>query len=431
MKETDNLQLKKPDLEDFYNIEDFNINADVIDAAIYALQLAKVSVEERKRWDEKADNVIATQTSAGLESADDKKKLDGIAEGANAYTHPSYTARTGVPTDNQTPAFGGSFTVTQPVSDANGHITGMNSRTVTIPNTVASQSAAGLESADDKKKLDGIAEGANAYTHPSYTARTGVPTSNQTPSFGGSFTVTQPVSDGTGHITGMNSRTVTIPNTVATQSAAGLESADDKKKLDGIAAGAQVNSITGVKGNAESSYRTGNVNLTPANLGALATNGDSKSNTVTFTSNDVADGSATSWTNVTKLASGITHATFFQRVSQMFKNVRYLYKVLGTTDISAIGDGTVKGAISTLNSNLAKKVMVSPGTVSNGYVTIKHNLNISDMVPICQVGNNAAVLIYNTQIVNNNSFRVGVMYANGYSLSAIPDGTDINIIWTY
>lgn len=55
-----------------------------------------------------------------------------------------------------------------------------------------------------------------------------------------------------------------------TTSAAGLMSADDKTKLNGIATGAQVNSITGVKGNAESSYRTGNVNLTPANIGAAA-----------------------------------------------------------------------------------------------------------------------------------------------------------------
>ena len=56
----------------------------------------------------------------------------------------------------------------------------------------------------------------------------------------------------------------------ATTSAAGLMSAADKTKLDGIATGAQVNTITGVKGNAESSYRTGNVNLTPANIGAAA-----------------------------------------------------------------------------------------------------------------------------------------------------------------
>lgn len=60
------------------------------------------------------------------------------------YTHPSYTARSGVPTANQTPAFGGTFSVTQPVSDNSGHITAMNSRNVTIPSTPASTSAAGL-----------------------------------------------------------------------------------------------------------------------------------------------------------------------------------------------------------------------------------------------------------------------------------------------
>ena len=76
--------------------------------------------------------------------------------------------------------------------------------------------------------------------------------------------------------------------------------------------------------------------------------------------------------------------------------------------------------------------MASYGTVSNGYVTIKHNLNISDMTPICQVGNNGTdVLIYITQVIDNNSFRVGVVYANNYILSVIPDGTTINIIWTY
>ena len=134
--------------------------------------------------------------------------------------------------------------------------------------------------------------------------------------------------------------------------------------------------VTGVKGNSETYYRRGNVNITASNIGLgnvnntsdadkpistamqtalntkLATNGDSKSNTVTFTSSDVADGSATAWTTVTKLASGITHATFFARVSQMFKNVRYLYKMLGSTSISDIGDGTVTGALTTISDSL-------------------------------------------------------------------------------
>ena len=66
----------------------------------------------------------------------------------------------------------------------------------------------------------------------------------------------------------------------ATTSAAGFMSADDKTKLNGIQAGAQVNSITGVKGNAESSYRTGNVNITPANIGAIATSARGAANGV-------------------------------------------------------------------------------------------------------------------------------------------------------
>lgn len=56
----------------------------------------------------------------------------------------------------------------------------------------------------------------------------------------------------------------------ASTTAAGLMSAADKSKLNGIASGAQVNSVTGVKGNAETNYRTGNVNITPANIGAAA-----------------------------------------------------------------------------------------------------------------------------------------------------------------
>ena len=118
-----------------------------------------------------------------------------------------------------------------------------------------------------------------------------------------------------------------------------------------------LNQAIGLKANEkEFNSHTENKNnphgVTAAQVGALTPTGDTKSNKVTFTSNDVADANAASWTSVTALNSGITHATFFQRVSQMFKNVRYLYKMLGTTDISKIGNGTVRGAISQLNSDL-------------------------------------------------------------------------------
>lgn len=114
--------------------------------------------------------------------------------------------------------------------------------------------------------------------------------------------------------------------------------------------------VTGVKGAKETSYRRGNVKLTPENIGAVATGGDTASNVTSFTSSDVADGSAPSWTNVATLTSGETHTSLFAKVSQMFKNVRYLYKMFGTTDISSIGGGTVTGAISSQNKALAQTV---------------------------------------------------------------------------
>lgn len=89
--------------------------------------------------------------------------------------------------------------------------------------------------------------------------------------------------------------------------------------------------------------------------GKLDKTGDAKDNTVTYTSADVADGGAAAWTSVAKLTTGEKLSSVLSKVSTMFKNIRYLYKMLGTTDISAIGGGTVTGAISKLNTDLGKK----------------------------------------------------------------------------
>lgn len=81
----------------------------------------------------------------------------------------------------------------------------------------------------------------------------------------------------------------------ASQSTAGLMSAADKTKLDGIAEGAQVNSVTGVKGNAESSYRTGNVNLTPANIGAVANTGGTMTGRLNINNGSTSGGGVGIW----------------------------------------------------------------------------------------------------------------------------------------
>ena len=168
--------------------------------------------------------------------------------------------------------------------------------------------------------------------------------------------------------------------------------------------------VTGVKGAKEASYRRGNVNLTPANIGAVATGGDTANNIVSFTSSDVADGLTSAWTTVSKLSSGEKHSSIFAKVSQMFKNVRYLYKMLGTTDISKIGNGTCTGAISSLNSSLANHLPLSGGTMT-GTIIGQHKLPGSTASD-----SNGMVLgvqtTGNTGIFNGNGDGNGVDVAN-------------------
>ena len=73
-----------------------------------------------------------------------------------SFTHPTVSAVTGKPTANQTPAFGATFTVSQVSRDSLGHVSGITDRTVKIPNSAASSTAAGLMSAADKKNVDSL-----------------------------------------------------------------------------------------------------------------------------------------------------------------------------------------------------------------------------------------------------------------------------------
>lgn len=74
-----------------------------------------------------------------------------------------------------------------------------------------------------------------------------------------------------------------------------------------------------------------------------------------FDSSDTKDGNASEWTNVEPLKSGEKDRSILEKISRMFRNVRYLFKVMGNTDISSIGGGTATGAINYLKQNLEKQ----------------------------------------------------------------------------
>ncbi len=98
---------------------------------------------------------------------------------STTYTHPTYTAQTGKPTANQTPAFGATFTISQVTSNATGHVTAMTDHTVKIPDTTfggATASGAGSKglvpkpAAGDNTKF---LKGDGTWSTPSHVIMTG------------------------------------------------------------------------------------------------------------------------------------------------------------------------------------------------------------------------------------------------------------------
>lgn len=97
----------------------------------------------------------------------------------------------------------------------------------------------------------------------------------------------------------------------------------------------------------------------------LQKTGDSKDNTVTYTSADDDTvfnsgnlGGSYAWTAANSLASGEKHSVLFNKISTMLKNIRTIAKLIGTADISTIGTspntGTVTGAIAKISSDLSE-----------------------------------------------------------------------------
>lgn len=156
----------------------------------------------------KADKTVASTSANGLMSKEDKTKLNGIATGANNYVHPSSAGNKHIPaggasgqilkwsadgtaiwgTDNNTTyndmtaatadKAGTHGLVPAPAAGAQGKYLRGDGTWQSPPDTkyaAASTSADGLMTKGDKSKLDGIAAGANNYTHPSTSGNKHIP----------------------------------------------------------------------------------------------------------------------------------------------------------------------------------------------------------------------------------------------------------------
>lgn len=226
----------------------------------------------------------ATTTAAGFMSKDDKSKLDGIATGANKTTVDTALSSTSTnPVQNKVvnTALSGkantSHTHTQSQvtgletalaekaasshshaqSDITGLATALSGKSDTShSHSVATTSAAGFMSKDDKTKLNGIATGANNYTHPSthaasmITGLAGVATSGSYTDLTDKPTSMTPTahshaqSDITELATALNGKASTgHTHSAASTTANGFMSKEDKTKLNGIATGANKTTV--------------------------------------------------------------------------------------------------------------------------------------------------------------------------------------------
>ena len=180
--------------------------------------------------------------------SDTSGHISGSNDRTITFTHPTYTSTTGSESSNQTPTFGGTFNISQVASDGTGHISSQTTRTVKIPDTKGSTDTFGLlkvgsnlsvssgvisltnantlaalnSGTDTTKYLNNAGTWTVPYTHPTYTAYTGKPTSALIPGFGSTITISQVITDTSGHVSSITDRNITIPNTAASSSALGL-----------------------------------------------------------------------------------------------------------------------------------------------------------------------------------------------------------------
>lgn len=132
------------------------------------------------------------------------------------------------------------------ITDAlTGYLSEDQSKELFATKEVASTSAAGLMSANDKSKLDGIATGANKYTHPTTSGNKHIP------SGGSSGQILRWSSDGTATWGADNDTTYGV----ATASSNGLLSAALFSKLDALPTGSTIESTYAKKSDITGMYK--------------------------------------------------------------------------------------------------------------------------------------------------------------------------------
>lgn len=115
-----------------------------------------------------------------------------------------YSAGSAGPGTDASPSYGQSFTVPQVTRDAYGRVTGLTSRTITLP-------AAPTQVTYSSGTCITVSGGKISHTSPYSAAASAGPSENSSPGFGGTIKVPQITRDNQGHVSGLTERTITLP----------------------------------------------------------------------------------------------------------------------------------------------------------------------------------------------------------------------------
>jgi hypothetical protein len=301
----------------------------------------------------------ATTSLAGLLTGADKTKLDGVATGATAntgtVTSVAASAGTGISISGSPITTSGTITVTNTAphiatnlgyttAASNGTVTSSTGTNATLP--AATTSLAGLLTGADKTKLDGIAAGAqvNVATNLTYTTAASTGTVNSS--------------------TGTN---VTLP--AATTSLAGLLTGADKTKLNGIAAGAQVNVAT-------------NLSWTAGTTAGPRVNSSTGTNAVIPSASATASGAVTTGTQTfagaKTFSSAVTLSTAGTATTHAVRADRTI-----TSGTGILGGGNLT-ANRTLSIDIASQAEAEAGTDNAHVMTplrVRNALNATGSAP--------------------------------------------------
>lgn len=132
-------------------------------------------------------------------------------------------------------------------------------------------------------------------------------------------------------------------------------------------------------------------------VGSIVT-GDISENIVTFTSYD--DTNPTAVTDVPEFTSGKIKQ-LMSKISASIKNMRYLINLFGNIDISALGDGTVTGAISAINESKQNTVAGAASTITAKNLTASRALVSSSAGKVAVSAVTATELSYLDGVTKN------------------------------